>query len=118
MAPQIGPKGFGLADDRVKPGKRLRKAPEPAIDINVVDNDRAARRQNREGLVHLEANVALAMETIVDEEIDCAEARDQPWEPPPAGATNVGPSAPKLMTDRYADLVLPFRLDWRAVDAE
>jgi len=76
VAPEIRPQRLGLADDRVKSGKVLREAPEPTIDVDVVDNNRAPRPQNRKGLIHLETNVALAMETVMDEEIDPEEARD------------------------------------------
>src|SRR5262249_21161951 len=116
-APRIGVQGLRLADQGGVARTGLGGAPEAPAGVDVIDDDRPARAQGGPGPIHLEADVAFAVQAVVDEEVDLAEPREDAREAPPTRSADVGPASGASAIDRDADLVAPDVLERRMVDA-
>ncbi len=55
----------------------LGETPQAAIDVDIIDNDCSARPKERPSAINFESNVAFAMQTVMDEEIDPGELGEQ-----------------------------------------
>ena len=72
---------LGFANEAKVTRERFIERMEAPVYIDVVHDERSARPQFRPGPIHLEADVALAMQAVVDEEIDRLQFREELWQP-------------------------------------
>ena len=71
---------LGLANEAKMTRERFIESMEAPVYNDVVHDDRSARPQFRPSPIHLEAHVALAMQAVVDEEIDRFQLREEFWQ--------------------------------------
>jgi hypothetical protein len=87
------------------------------VGVDIVNDDCAARSQDRPRAVEFEAHVAFAVQTIVNEEVKLAELCKQSRKPPATGALDIRPSLPVTVTDRHPHLRAKRGIKGRDIDA-
>ena len=83
---------LGLAIHRQLIWKLLSERPEAPTGIDVIHDDYTVRSKNLPGHVQFETNIAFAVQTVVNEEINLAKSRDQLGKVAPARTLDVCPS--------------------------
>jgi hypothetical protein len=90
---------------------------ETPIGIDIVNNDCALLSQDRPGLLKLEADIALAVQAVMDEKVDLTELIKQSRKTAPARSLDVRPSIRMAGANGSADLLVPGPFQRRKIDA-
>jgi hypothetical protein len=77
---------------------------EAPVRIDIIDNDGAAWPQGCPCPIHFKANIAFAVQTIVNEKIDLVELAKYARQAPPARAKDVRPSVLEMAINGNANL--------------
>src|SRR4029077_7932643 len=109
--------GLRFAHERLLIRKRVREGMKAPVGIDIIDDHRAASGQSRPDAVEFEANVRLAVQTVVNEQVDVTEPRKQAREMASARSREECPSVSKAIADCDSDLALVFGFFLRTVDA-
>ena len=113
LAPEIRFERLGVAHEEVAfVCMPLPKIVKSTVQVDVVDDQYAARAERLPGVVELEEDVAPAVPAVVNEEIDRRQSRQQPGESPPTRTADVPPPRPQALSHRNADLIMELRRPW------
>ena len=73
---------LGFANEAKLARERFVEGMEAPVCIDVVHDERAPRPQFHPSPIQLEADIALAVQAVVDEQINLFKFREQLWESP------------------------------------
>ena len=103
LAPEIRFERLGVAHEEVAfVCMPLPKIVKSTVQVDVVDDQHAARAERLPRVVELEEDVAPAVPAVVNEEIDRRQSRQQPRESPPTRTADVPPPRPQALSHRNA----------------
>jgi hypothetical protein len=119
LTPEIRFERLGMAHEEVAfVCMPLPKVVKSTVQVDVVDDQHAARAERLPGVVEFEEEVAPAVPAVVNEEIDRHQSPQQPGESPPTRTPDVPPPRPQALSHRNADLIMELRRPgWRKIDA-
>jgi hypothetical protein len=113
LAPEIRFERLGVTHEEVAfVCVSLPKLVKSAVQVDVVDDQRAACAEGLPCVVELEEEVAPAVPAVVNEQIDRRKSLQQRAESQPTRTADVPPPRPQVLSHRNTDLIMELRRPW------